>query len=506
MYIFLPAACEIVTQIQGQKRLYSDPTMFNSFVLLSPDTVALPIIPSNSIEICNFAEELAAPPPLSPVTKSSDTECPQPDVPLLKTTCTLELPPLQHGALVLRMTCRCEPNPLGPTTSAANVDTLTPFYSDPTRAIMILHLHVRLPLTTTRVYTMLVHRASLLEVARDAIEARARARTNAESRPSPTTSASGQVSPSLPFVAAFQPNIHAPNFNPVLAPFSHGDVDDDDDQDEDDEVAEEPPSVPWAEWGPQHTRWFQDEFPGTRWITTTCGQRFVRVRGDGRLHVYDFNQTAMRRLMHERALAGEPVGSRPGEKVVPLDAKEESAWGGMEERVEDGMPDFDDDDDDDDDDDEDADLWMAALEGNADFGGVELFAPVNDLQDAVGELALLLPDGGGGSGRSDAISEGVVGRNGKMTVPEASEPQAGPSGQNNINGTGDPKVLVEFMLGKTVIGPSSAWEGEMESSLPFIERSIAISEEYESALVDEDIIVGLKVRLFAWFGSPDFLH
>ncbi|KAM5530644.1 hypothetical protein V8D89_015713, partial [Ganoderma adspersum] len=153
----------------GQKRLYSDPTMFNSFVLLSPDTVALPIIPSNSIEICNFAEELAAPPPLSPAAKSSDTESPQPDVPLLKTTCTLELPPLQHGALVLRMTCRCEPNPLGPTTSAANVDTLTPFYSDPAKAIMILHLHIRLPLTTTRVYTMLVHRASLLEVARDAI-------------------------------------------------------------------------------------------------------------------------------------------------------------------------------------------------------------------------------------------------------------------------------------------------------------------------------------------------
>lgn len=279
--------------------------MFNSFVLLSPDTVALPIIPSNSIEICNFAEELAAPPPLSPVTKSSDTECPQPDVPLLKTTCTLELPPLQHGALVLRMTCRCEPNPLGPTTSAANVDTLTPFYSDPTRAIMILHLHVRLPLTTTRVYTMLVHRASLLEVARDAIEARARARTNAESRPSPTTSASGQVSPSLPFVAAFQPNIHAPNFNPVLAPFSHGDVDDDDqDDDDDDEVAEEPPSVPWAEWGPQHTRWFQDEFPGTRWITTTCGQRYVTVEEDpieddarsSTIVVYDFNPHTVRRL------------------------------------------------------------------------------------------------------------------------------------------------------------------------------------------------------------------
>ena len=54
-------------------------------------------------------------------------------------------------------------------------------------------------------------------------------------------------------------------------------------------------------------------------------------------------------------------------------------------------------------------------------------------------------------------------------------------------------MLVEVMLGKTVIGPSSAWEGELESALPYIERSVAISDDYESALVDEDIIVGLKV-------------
>ena len=54
---------------------------------------------------------------------------------------------------------------------------------------------------------------------------------------------------------------------------------------------------------------------------------------------------------------------------------------------------------------------------------------------------------------------------------------------------------LKVMLGTTVIGNSSAWAGEMESSLPYIERSVPISDEYESALIDEDIIVGLKVSV-----------
>ena len=149
--------------------------MFNSFVLLSPDTVALPIIPVNSIEICNFAKELAAPPPPAPApgdAGAGDAASSVPEVPLLDTTCVLELPTLDSGALVLRMTCRCEPNPRGPAGSATHVDTGTPFYSDPEEAIMILHLHIRLPLGATRVYTMIVHRSSLLEIMRETLEAR----------------------------------------------------------------------------------------------------------------------------------------------------------------------------------------------------------------------------------------------------------------------------------------------------------------------------------------------
>ncbi|TBU56474.1 hypothetical protein BD310DRAFT_823696 [Dichomitus squalens] len=359
---YLPGHSSIMLEVAGDtlcflfnnyfpfKRLYSDPTMFNSFVLLSPDTVALPIIPNNSIEICYFGKELAAPPPPAPATgdaEAIDAASSLPNVPLLDTTCILELPPLDHGALVLRMTCRCEPNPRGPSKSATHVDTRNPFYSDPEEAIMVLHLHMRLPLGATRVYTMIVHRSSLLKITRYALEAREQAKARGEGpeplreSPPPATS----------------------------APIERDDAD-----------LISPPSVPWKDWGPAHTRWFQDEISGTRWITTTCGQRFVRVRSDGRLYVYDFNQRAMRRFLQQRALAGEPVGSRKGEKVI-----------------------------------------------------------------AKGE---------------------------------------------------DPRLRLKVVLGTTVIGYSSAWAGEMESALPYIERSVPISEEYESVLVDEDIIVGLKVGVW----------
>ena len=41
----------------------------------------------------------------------------------------------------------------------------------------------------------------------------------------------------------------------------------------------------------------------------------------------------------------------------------------------------------------------------------------------------------------------------------------------------------------------SAWETHPQSSLPYIETSSASPDGYESVLLDEDIIVGLKVRV-----------
>ena len=369
--------------------------MFDSFVLLSPDTVALPITRGNSIEICNFAKELAALPPPAPApgeTGAGDAASSVPEVPLLDTTCVLELPPLDSDALVLRMTCRCEPNPRGPAGSATHVNTKTSFYSDPEEAIMILHLHIRLPFGAVRVYTMIVHRSSLLKIVHETLDAREQEIAREEG-PQPVKEFPPPAS-FAPLVANFLPQEYV--FNAVFAPLPHDNVDDD----ELDRIL--PPSVPWKDWGPAHTRWFQDESVGTRWMATTCGQRFVRVRNDGRLYVYDFNRRALRRFLQQRALTGEPVGSRRGEKVVGKDVRELWAWSG---RVE------------------------------------------------------------SGNGSGEAL----------------------------VDEDEDSKLHLKVMLGTTVMGNWSAWAGEMESSLPYIERSVPISDEYESALIDEDIVVGLKV-------------
>ncbi|TFK53870.1 hypothetical protein OE88DRAFT_1654217 [Heliocybe sulcata] len=56
----------------------------------------------------------------------------------------------------------------------------------------------------------------------------------------------------------------------------------------------------WEDWGgPRGTRWFDANFVVTRWVTTTCGQRFAVVKEDGpsRISVMDFNPYRVRRIM-----------------------------------------------------------------------------------------------------------------------------------------------------------------------------------------------------------------
>lgn len=58
-----------------------------------------------------------------------------------------------------------------------------------------------------------------------------------------------------------------------------------------------PPTVEWDEWGPGVCLWVDGNGLAIRWITVTCGQRFVVVRRDSPtpLQVYDFNARSMRR-------------------------------------------------------------------------------------------------------------------------------------------------------------------------------------------------------------------
>ncbi|KAI9058025.1 hypothetical protein FKP32DRAFT_1597719 [Trametes sanguinea] len=422
-----------------QKRSYQDPTIFNSFVLLSPDAVVLPIIPTNALEVCFFGDEFAASPasPTPSASKQNSSNARQ-DAPLLKIACALDLPPLHPGAIVLRMTCRCEPNPRGPLSSATHTDKLIPFYSDPERAVMILHLHIRLPIGVTKVYTMIVHRASLLKIVREAVERHRRvladkeaARESRSETPDYYDAEENDDAEDGPYSEEDTPHVPGAFFHPFgiyppgrrgrRAPSSDGTQSADEESDEDNV-----PHLTWEEWGPTVTRWFHDELPGTRWITTTCGQRFVRVRSDGRLRVYDFNPLAMKRYLHARSLSGSPVGALPGEDIL-----EEKYYEWSSATVEDAEDDDDD----------------------VIFDGVDVVEDDEDPQE-----------------------EAIIIRT-----------------QNASSSRPEPERRMRVVLGSTKIADPAAWAKTLESSLPYVETSVPVPDDYESALLDEDVIIGLKM-------------
>ncbi|KAI0674135.1 hypothetical protein C8Q78DRAFT_1184113 [Trametes maxima] len=423
----------------GQRRLCTDPTMFNSFVLLSPETVAIPIVPFNSLEICQFTEEFASP----AVPESEDEVAEEPEVPTLKTSCILELPPLDRGATVLRMTCRCEPNPRGPSSSATHIDASIPYHSDPGRAIMILHLHLRLAIGTTRVYTMIVHRASLLQAMRIALARKEDPETPTAASPECLDQfvnldgdddmndfLDDEVGQPIPgayhhFVAyeGAAPRQQRSGWHSGASQSGQEDV-----------KTREPVRVPWAEWGPAVTRWFQDELAGPRWITTTCGQRFVRVRDDGRLRVYDFNQLAIRRFTNERSLAGQPFGALPGEVVL-----ERQYW-----------------------------EWSRELDADEGAEGEDLGVERIDMDEVPYEEGV----------RGDQPSGALL----------------------------KPSRRVKVVLGTTKIADPASWQMNLESSLPYMETSVPTPGDYESVLVDEDIILGLEMDNDARHISKVVLH
>lgn len=420
--------------------------MFNSFILLSPDAVALPIIPTNSLEICHFAKELAAPPPPPYV---GEGPAPPPDIPLLKTTCILELPSVEEDALLLRMTCRCEPNPRGPLASATYADPQVPFTSDPLKALMILHTHFRLPQNTSRLYTLIISRISILAFLNGALEFYRRERDSRVTDGHPTLgspSSSSEVGPSP---------AQDEEVEPVIA-------------------------LPWKEWGPSTSRWFQDELPGTRWITTTCGQRLVRVRshnGHMRLHVFDFNQLALKRMLHARAIRGEPFGTRPGERIMQKGSTRTQRRGGRYA-----------------DEDDAADVDMGAADDGAGTGDDDdpvvigwLPGLAEDPQDLDDDADVLGVDeeqeDDDGVGDDQAAVQQFSGDN---DAADAALPRGGLA-------QFDPKRKVKVMLGRSVIPKGAVWSEDLESTLSYMQTKVRVSEEYESVLLDEDVIIGLKV-------------
>ena len=145
-----------------------------------------------------------------------------------------------------------------------------------------------------------------------------------------------------------------------------------------------------------------------------------------------------------------------------------------------------------------------AIEGGA-GAGIDLLLPVDAQPDPLQDGDETLVDvGEEGADEADVIP--LLPPNAGSTASHPANGhsrtnrsiQTGPSrhsSDDEEDGEEDSKLQLKVMLGTTVIGNSSAWAGEMESSLPYIERSVPISDEYESALIDEDIIVGLKVSV-----------
>ncbi|KAH9941284.1 uncharacterized protein BXZ73DRAFT_88427 [Epithele typhae] len=294
---YLPGQCSIMLEFSGDTmvfllnnyfpfltedahRKFGDPDMVTSFILLDPWTIVLPMTYTHTLEICHFGVDV-------PHTTKDPFEI----LPL----CILELPPLSYGALAIRATCRCEPNVRGPD-SPARPPRTTPFSSDPAVALMVLHVAVRLPDASHSMFTMFVHRSTLQHLFRAALRFNS-ASHGSSPTPDPPSPAFRRVQPSH----TTSTDVDGPPPPPPEETL--------------------PLALGWKQWGPARCRWFEDDRGRTRWITTTCGQRYVRLTEDGRLHAFDFNQRALRRHIGERERAGEPVGTREVESV--LESEEE---------------------------------------------------------------------------------------------------------------------------------------------------------------------------------------
>ncbi|KAF8344628.1 hypothetical protein F5887DRAFT_969911 [Amanita rubescens] len=82
-------------------------------------------------------------------------------------------------------------------------------------------------------------------------------------------------------------------------------------------------SIPWSEWGPPISRWFDDDQTQTRWITVSAGQRWAVLDPSeedngmkSRIRIIDFNPYNIHRacvVVDHDGLAGEMVIERKGD-------------------------------------------------------------------------------------------------------------------------------------------------------------------------------------------------
>ncbi|KAI1794795.1 hypothetical protein LXA43DRAFT_1091402 [Ganoderma leucocontextum] len=216
---------------------------YSTFTFLAPDIIALPNCTDNAIELCRIGAE--------PGTCGQPLE--------LQTSCVLQLPRLGSGHSIAQVTCRSEPKVTNVMRYARAFRSRDPFHQNPENAIVIFNVMTHDAHGFHECLTLIVHTASLLSV------------LAAKESPIPESPAPDG----------------ATVFGQSGLPSS-----------------DHPRSVPWNQWGPRCCRWLETSFGASRWITTTCGQRYVTVEEDpieddsrsSTIVVYDFNPHTVRRL------------------------------------------------------------------------------------------------------------------------------------------------------------------------------------------------------------------
>jgi len=241
LYIFDWKTGKLLFTRQAERLTYC------SLGFLSEDVIMLPNLPQNSIELCSLSQSRTM--SVSPATTFLD-DCQQlhtdfPNAIPLRTTVILQLPLLAPEMQVARIACRGEPTPYSSTFDPTHDRIGRPFRPQAESSIIVFNVLLEddIPMQFGRLKTLsfAIHRYALLALVD--------AHRNRQYHSSPSN-----------------------------------------------EVTD---GVPWNEWGPDITRWFSTDDIPTRWITTSCGQRWATIEEElpSPICIRDFNSNNIKRVI-----------------------------------------------------------------------------------------------------------------------------------------------------------------------------------------------------------------
>jgi hypothetical protein len=233
---------------------------YNSLAFLDEDTLILPNLRGNAVELCSFTKQSTwAPAAVSP---SGDNGVVMleisPDCLPLSTSRLLKLPATREGMSILRMACRGEPNPIATNSVPLPVKRGPLLRPVPESSIVIFNLLVGS--IQHRSISFVVNRESLLHLLEtDGLEGSAGTPELEGEKPTPAE-------------LEENPFLESPDYT----------------------VADNrgPPSfIPWSRWGTRTVRWFMTDDIPTRWITTSCGYRWATIAENlpSPIYIRDFN-------------------------------------------------------------------------------------------------------------------------------------------------------------------------------------------------------------------------